>query len=266
MSLTQPQALHQPHPGAVEEGRDEAVDAARLVQQLAHLAGREDDRQLPGRARGGHLVEPGELDAEYLAVEEQQRGTGLGLGRCGDVALVRQVAQEVGDLPSSELHGLTLPMEEDETPAPVDIGLLGAIGVVAKPDGLAKAIEKADRRPSRRIDRRGRTGWTIPAGDATIQGRRLAGSMKRHGSIFGPLCIHSLTPPGPSEGVVFRGENRPRPGRRSGALGCGRAVCLCSSIDVRRHRRSQLACGHRPGARSHRVDESFFARGTKNDD
>jgi hypothetical protein len=84
---------------------------------------------------------------------------------------------------------MTLPVEEDETPAPVDIGLLGAIGVVAKPDGLAKAIKKADRRPGRRIDRRGRTGWTIPAGDATIRGRRLFGPIQRHAPTFGPLCI-----------------------------------------------------------------------------
>jgi hypothetical protein len=48
-----------------------------------------------------------------LAVAEEQRGARLGLGRGGDVALDRQVSQEVPDLVGAEFLGVALAVEVD---------------------------------------------------------------------------------------------------------------------------------------------------------
>ena len=54
--------------------------------------------------------------------------------------------QEGRDLSGAHLGGVPLAVEEDESPDPVDVGLLGSPTVVPGADGLADPVEKPGRR------------------------------------------------------------------------------------------------------------------------
>lgn len=59
------------------------------------------------------------------------------------MAVYGKVAQEVSNFLGAELLRVALAVEVDEAPSPVDIGLLGPIRVVARPNRLTKPIEEA---------------------------------------------------------------------------------------------------------------------------
>jgi hypothetical protein len=90
-------------------------------------------------------VHPRQLSCEHLAVKKEQRGEGLILGRGGNRALTRKVRQESGHLVGPHVRRVTLVMEVDEAPDPMQIGLLGPIAVVAPPNRVAQLIQQPAR-------------------------------------------------------------------------------------------------------------------------
>ena len=94
------------------------------MKKRSHLARRQHNWQLLLRPGGRNFVEPGQLYLENPAVQEQQGGSGLGLGRGGNVALDGQMAEERADLRSAKLLRVAFAVKEDEAPCPVDVGLL----------------------------------------------------------------------------------------------------------------------------------------------
>ena len=96
------------------------------------------------------LVEPGQVDAEHLAVEKEQGAQGLVLGGGGDLPLNSERGQECGDFRGAHFRRMTLAVEEYVALDPVDIGLLSASAVVAGLDGVADAVEEAGLRRLRR--------------------------------------------------------------------------------------------------------------------
>jgi len=96
------------------------------------------------------LVEPGQVDAEHLAVEKEQGAQGLVLGGGGDLPLNGERGQECGDLRGAHLRRMTLAVEEDVALDPVHVGFLSAPTVAAGLDGVADAIEQAGLRRLRR--------------------------------------------------------------------------------------------------------------------
>ena len=138
-------ALEQAQARAVHQDGHEAGSAAEPLDHSAHLVAREHDRQ-PNRPPGPHhVVEPGHLLLEDLAIQEQQRAQCLILGRCGDVALDGEPAQIPGELGATHLGGMPLLVEEDVAPNPRDVGLLGSPAIVAGAHGIPDPVEQAPR-------------------------------------------------------------------------------------------------------------------------
>jgi hypothetical protein len=141
----QPQALEQAHASAVEQRRDEPHRAVEFVQQRAHLRRREHHRQAAHVLGGDDLVQPRQLDAEHLSIEEQQRRLGLVLRRGRHRTIDRQVGEEGGHGVGAEPRRMALAVEKDVAPRPVHVRLLRAQRVVAQPQRVAQPVEQSGR-------------------------------------------------------------------------------------------------------------------------
>ena len=96
------------------------------------------------------VVEPREFHVEDLAIQEQQRVQRLVLRRCRDVVANGERREKRGDFRGAHLGGMPLAVEKDVSLDPVDVRLLGATAVVARPDGVTNPVEQL---PFRRIGR-----------------------------------------------------------------------------------------------------------------
>jgi hypothetical protein len=106
------------------------MHAIEAIQQGRHLGHREHHRQARRPLRRLDAVQPGQLDFQHLAVEEQQRGLGLVLGRCRHVAHDREVGEKGLDLDRPHLARVALAKMSDKSFNPVQICLLGTQAVV----------------------------------------------------------------------------------------------------------------------------------------
>jgi hypothetical protein len=68
----------------------------------------------------GHLSELAERPADEFAVEKEEYGEGLVLGRSRDLALDREVREERRDVPLSQVPRMSPRVESDEATRPVD--------------------------------------------------------------------------------------------------------------------------------------------------
>lgn len=105
----QAQRLQQPHDDAVHQRRHQTRRARHVQQQAAHLARRQHHRQPARRSRLHHLVEPGQIDAQHMAIQVQQRRLGLVLRRRRHLPLDGQMAQELTHLQRPISAGCRLP-------------------------------------------------------------------------------------------------------------------------------------------------------------
>src|SRR6266536_5027389 len=83
-----------------------------------------------------------------MAVEKEECGKGLVLGRGGDLFVNCQVGEEGFNFRRIHLAGMALVVKEDEALNPVGIGFFGTDGIVLDTQGLANLIEEF-----------GRVGW-----------------------------------------------------------------------------------------------------------
>jgi hypothetical protein len=111
------------------------------------------------------------FEAEDPLMEERDRVQGLVPGRCCDAAFEREVAQECGNLRGVHRAGMTLAVEQDVAPDPVDVGLLGLQAHVPNADLGANPLEQARTPRARRRQPR--------ADAAGSRGSRLAGRRSR---------------------------------------------------------------------------------------
>ena len=77
------------------------------------------------RHRAAELAQPRHVDAEHLAVEEEQRAQRLAMRGRRDAALVGEHDQEGLHLRRAEIARMAQPRPADEAAHPIDIGLLG---------------------------------------------------------------------------------------------------------------------------------------------
>jgi hypothetical protein len=76
-----------PAPESGEQAGHELRHAVQSLEHGAHLLAGEDDGQ-PRRPLGAyHAIQPGEIDLQHVAVQEQQGAERLVLGRGGDVTV-----------------------------------------------------------------------------------------------------------------------------------------------------------------------------------
>ena len=89
--------------------RDDAVEP---LKDGANLVTRQDDGQMLGPLGADDVVEPRELDAEHLAIEEEQGAQRLVLGGGRDFVVNRERGQEGGDLGAPISIGWRLPWKK----------------------------------------------------------------------------------------------------------------------------------------------------------
>ena len=138
----QAQAFHQAQTAAVQEAGEQEVRPGQVGEQALDLGAAEDGWDA-ARAAGADVLEgQGDLGTQHVAVEEEQGGEGLILGRCGDLHLDGQVGQEGFDFRGAHGGRMTLVMEEDEAADPGQVRVFGAQGVVLAAKGLAVRSSK----------------------------------------------------------------------------------------------------------------------------
>jgi hypothetical protein len=194
----------------------------------------------------GDRLQPRQLDAEHLAIEEQQCRQRLVLRTRRHVARDGQVREECLDFGPAHVARMALVVEQDEPAYPADVRSFGASAVMFRPDAVANGVEQAGRGRDRRASRavpcagirrcyRGRSEAVTHTVTAKV---RYAGSSARHacGGIGKPLessgksdCpqqeIAEILPQHPSRGVHIElglaDELRNRRRNRASELFCG---------------------------------------------
>jgi hypothetical protein len=135
--------LHQAKAAAVHDLCHELIKTIHLSDDFFRFLPREHggDALWPGRADGnqGLFVQ---LDAEDIAVEEENGADGLVLCGGGDCLLIDEMSNEVVDLDYAHLARMALVVVEDVLADPADIGLFGAEGIVAVPKELAVLVKQ----------------------------------------------------------------------------------------------------------------------------
>ena len=74
------------------------------------------------------------LIAQYPAAENQQRTEGLVLFPRSHALLYGQAGEKLTDSSLTHFQRMPFAVNEDRALGPVDVGLLGAVGVVLEPD------------------------------------------------------------------------------------------------------------------------------------
>ncbi len=138
----EPEALQQPEARAVEEAGHQPGGAVERGEDRPDLVPAQDGRRPfgpPGRGDPAQFLEGPTQD---FAVEEQDGAGRLVLGRRRDIPLDGQVSEERLELGCPHLLRMAFPMEEDEAPDPLDLGVFGPDAVVQDADPLAHAVEE----------------------------------------------------------------------------------------------------------------------------
>src|SRR3989304_3579146 len=140
-----------PRPGAlghaesrpVQEQCHQARDPVELAEDGSNLFAGQDDGQPPGAFRVHDAVEPGDLLAEHLAVQEQQRAQRLVLRGGRHLPLNSERPRELRHLSRSHLGGMALAVKQDVPADPPDVRLFRATAVVARAYGVAHPVEES---------------------------------------------------------------------------------------------------------------------------
>ena len=87
MLHAQATAFQQPQPRAIEQDRHQPWDAIEALEDGADFLAGQHHGQMHGPLGPDDVVEPGQLEAEHLAVEKEQGAQGLVLGGSRDLPL-----------------------------------------------------------------------------------------------------------------------------------------------------------------------------------
>lgn len=143
----QAEAFVEAESGAVEDLDDEEGNPGELGQDALDFCAGEDDREALGFF--GHDRANGLFDRplQDMVVKEKDSAESLILGGGSDVLVNGKMSEEGFDVLDGHvfrMHVLAPAffMKENETLDPIDIALLGAVGVVHAPEGEAELIEE----------------------------------------------------------------------------------------------------------------------------
>lgn len=142
------QAIHQPKACSVEQGGHQRERRLQLREKAGNFLTSENYRQFPWPLRPGKLAEIPELDFEDLLVEEYNGIKRLILGRRSDFAFHSQMAQECVDFGGPHLIRMSLTVEENESPNPLQVGFFRPQAVVFDSKDLPHLLEKLRLRSS----------------------------------------------------------------------------------------------------------------------
>ena len=138
----QTEGLRQAQAVAVEQLRQQLMDAGELGDNAVHFFFGEHGRQIV-RLAGPHCLDGvSQLLMQDVAVEEEERGEGLVWGGGGDMPCGRQVGEKGRHLGAAELTRMAMAVVVNEALDPVQGGLLGADGIVFAADRIPHDIEE----------------------------------------------------------------------------------------------------------------------------
>src|SRR5258706_9120418 len=136
------EAFGDAHPRAIHEARHESVQTVHAAEHGANLRVGQYRRQSVRALGADDLGEPGQLDAEYFAIEEKYCGERLILSRGRDMPLIGKGREECGHLAGAEIARMTAAVIADVTRDPMGIRSLGTDAVVTHTDAFPDSVEE----------------------------------------------------------------------------------------------------------------------------
>ena len=109
------------------------MSAGHLLEEALHFLFCQDGGQTSGLF-GTYSVQRAQTMVEHFAIDEQQSTEGVILCGAGDVPGYGQVGEKGFDLGRAHLGGVADAVEADVAFDPVDVGFLGADGVIPQGD------------------------------------------------------------------------------------------------------------------------------------
>src|SRR5262245_9938360 len=98
---------------------------------------------MQGALRAHHVVEPRKVEAEHVAIEEEDGRQRLVLGRRGDVCDHRERRKDESQNVGTELRRVAPAARDDQPAHPADVGPLRAAAVPACTELGSQAVEQA---------------------------------------------------------------------------------------------------------------------------
>jgi hypothetical protein len=114
-------------------------------QHTLYFCARQDDRQALRPLGAYNAFQPGEVELEDIAVQEEQTRKRLVLRRRRHLAVNGQRRQELFEFRRAHLFWVAVVVKPDEPANPVQIRLFGPIAHVPRPDAIPDLIQKARR-------------------------------------------------------------------------------------------------------------------------
>ena len=139
---TQLQTLLQTQSGAVEQRGDKPWHTLQLPQDSPHFVGTQNDRDVYGSLRTRRGSDDTKVLSQHLVVQEQDGAERLILCRRCDVPLHSKGRKERSYVWRAQLPRVPLAIEDDVSPDPVNVRLLGTPTVVTRTNGLANTVEQ----------------------------------------------------------------------------------------------------------------------------
>jgi hypothetical protein len=136
------EAFEEAKAATVEDFRDEPERRLQVLGDRALVAAREDRREVLGAVSAFEARERRRVEVEDLAVEEDEGAEGLVLGGRRDAARGGEVVEEGGDLGGAEGAGVAAVVEGDVGADPVEVGFLGAQGVLEAAEGAVDGFDE----------------------------------------------------------------------------------------------------------------------------
>jgi hypothetical protein len=130
----QANAFHQAHAAAVKQTREQRMNSLHPVENALHLVARQHHRQARRPLGSHHAVEPRQVNAQDLPVQEQQGRQRLVLRRRGHLAFHGQVCEKGLDFARPHVPRMALVVEEDESPRPLNILCFGSDTIMLQPE------------------------------------------------------------------------------------------------------------------------------------
>lgn len=106
------------------------------------FAGSQDDGEPGGSPDAFDAGDVFEFALEDLLVKKEQSTKSLVLSGGGDAPVEVKMAEECGDLFFAHFFRVTFVVKENETPDPIEVGLLGTDAVAFDPEVPANAVEE----------------------------------------------------------------------------------------------------------------------------
>ena len=134
--------VHQAQAGAIEQIGHEPVGAGHLGQDGLDFVAGEDDGQADGAFGAFDVIDPAEGMLQHSVIQKQQCAEGLILSGSGDLAVDGEMGQESADIIFPEFIRVLFAMEKDKAANPLEVGFLGADGIMPVTANVANLVQE----------------------------------------------------------------------------------------------------------------------------